>query len=226
MRAVVAGAVLALLLRLVLLLPADLYARVVAHSLDGSPAADGAPTAGWDFWRRGPMTEASGDTPSVIDPGFLRQFVFATWWVGAVAGLVLVWRAGGRATDVACGAVAGAAAGVAGAATLGCLTILLDALPRAILGLLNAPTASPWLMTPLWVVLALACWTFMGGVAGLALGVLGPRGGRILSAAAAPLTLDLAGVRHGRNGVFFRGAITVAALCRPPPTLISTNALM
>ena len=72
------------------------------------------------------MTEASGDTPSVIDPGFLRQFVFATWWVGAVAGLVLVWRGGGRATDVACGAVAGAAAGVAGAATLACLTVLFD----------------------------------------------------------------------------------------------------
>ena len=38
------------------------------------------------------MTAASGDKPSVIDPGFLRLFVFATWWVGAAAGLFLVWR--------------------------------------------------------------------------------------------------------------------------------------
>ncbi len=196
-RAVVAGAVLALLLRLILLLPADLYARVIARSLDGSPAAGQAPTAGWDFWRRGPMTEASGDTPAVIDPGFLRQFVLAIWWVGAVVGLVLAWRAGGRAADVACGVVAGAAAGVAGAATLGCLTILLDGLPRALLGLLDISTASPWLATPLWVVLVLACWTFMGGIAGLALGVLGSRGRRVLSAAAAPLnwTLRACGLR-------------------------------
>ena len=120
-RAVVAGAVLALLLRLACCCPptSTPASSATPWTARRPPAA---PTAGWDFWRLGPMTEASGDKPSVIDPGFLRQFVFATWWVGAVAGLVLVWRAGGRATDVACGVVAGAAAGVVGAATLGCLT--------------------------------------------------------------------------------------------------------
>ena len=92
------------------------------------------PTAGWDFWRLGPMTEASGDKPSVIDPGFLRQFVFADV-VGRRGGRAVAGRGarGGRLTDVACGGVAGAAAGVAGAATLGCVTVLLDGLPRMLL---------------------------------------------------------------------------------------------
>ena len=211
-RTVAAGTVLALLLRLALLLPDDLYARVIGRALDGSATTAGrAPTAGWDFWRLGPMTEASGDMPSVIDPGFLRHFVFATWWIGAVAGLVLVWRAGGRATDVACGVVAGSAAGVAGAATLGCLTVLFDGLPRAILSLFNVPTASPWLVTPLWVVLRAGQLDFPGrrrrpgaGASRIARGSHSVGGGGAAD-------LDLADVRPIGNGDLFRSAITIAA---------------
>ncbi|HVS38581.1 MAG TPA: hypothetical protein VMS17_23700, partial [Gemmataceae bacterium] len=184
--AILAGALLALLLRAALLLPADLYARVIARSMDSSSTPQ-PPTAGWDFWRLGPMTDG------VIDPGFLRQFVLATWWIGVVGGLILVWRRGGRGADMACGAVAGLAAGVGGGATLGCLLVVLDGLPRAILDLFNsaagssAASMSPLLATPLWFLLALGSWTFLGGLAGLALAMLGARGGRILSAGAAPL---------------------------------------
>ena len=196
-RAVFAGAVLALLLRLVLLLPADFYARLLARPAGGPPAA------GWDFWRLGPMGE------TVIDPGFVRQFIFATWWVGGVAGLFLVWRRGGRTADVACGVVAGAAAGAVGAATLACVLVLFDGLPRMILNLINAAagpsaaSASPWAATPLWIILALGSWTLMGGVAGLALGVMGARGGRVLTAAAAPLTWALRACGMGGMASYF-----------------------
>jgi hypothetical protein len=209
-KAIVAGAVLALLVRLFLLLPGDLYARLISRAVAGpSAAAAPAPPGGWDFWRLGPMTAAVGDKPSAIDPVFLGQFIFATWWLGGVAGLVLVWRAGGRATDVACGVVAGAAAGVVGAATAACLMVLFDGLPRLPLQILNA-TAGPsiasmsaWIATPLWIVLALGCWTFLGAAAGFALGMLGARGGRILTAAAAPLTWLLRTCGMGRAAVLF-----------------------
>jgi hypothetical protein len=143
------------------------------------------------------MTTAAGEKPSVIDPGFLRQFIFATWWVGVVAALVLTWRAGGRMSDLACAAVAGAAAGIVGAATLACLTVLLDGVAR--LPLCGASAAagpslaslSPWVATPLWMVLTVGSWTLLGAAAGLVLGAVGPRGGRVLSAAAAPLAWAL-----------------------------------
>ena len=206
-QAAVIGAVLALLLRLVLFLPADLYARVVARAFGGPAAA--VPTAGWDFWRLGPMTEAAGDKPSVIDPGFLRQFVFATWWVGGAAGMLLVWRSGGRWTDMACGGVAGAAAGVAGAATLGCVTVLLDGLPRMLLGALgvaagpSSAVLSPWLATTLWLVFAVGCWTLLGAGFGLLLGAFGVRGGRLLGMAAAPLAWLLRACGLPRLGSLF-----------------------
>jgi hypothetical protein len=190
-RAATIGAVLALLLRAVLFLPADLYARIMARAMEAPTATVArAPTAGWNFWQIGPMTEAAGDKPAVLDPGFLRQFVWATWWLGGVAGLILVWRHGGRWTDVACGAAAGAAAGVAGAATLGCGMVFLDGLPRLLLAMMGAASGSslsPWTATPLWFVLAVGCWTLVGAAAGFLLGAFGAKGTRILGAAAAPL---------------------------------------
>jgi hypothetical protein len=190
-RAAAIGAVLALLLRAVLFLPADLYARIMARAMEAPTATVArAPTASWNFWQIGPMTEAAGDKPAVLDPGFLRQFVWATWWLGGVAGLILVWRHGGRWTDVACGAAAGAAAGVAGAATLGCGMVFLDGLPRLLLAMMGAASGSslsPWAATPLWFILAVGCWALLGAGAGFLLGAFGARGMRILTAAAAPL---------------------------------------
>ncbi len=124
------------------------------------------------------MTTAVGDKPAVLDPGFLRQFVIATWWLGGVGGLILVWRRGGRWTDAAFGVAAGAAAGVAGAATLGCVMVFIDGLPRLLLasfgrGLLTVPTSSPWIATTLWFLLAVGCWTLLGAGVGLLRGALG-----------------------------------------------------
>jgi hypothetical protein len=180
--AVMVGAVLALLLRAALFLPADLYARILAQG-----SGEHAPTAGWNFWQTGPMTAAMGDKPAVLDPIFLRQFILATWWLGGVAGLILVWRHGGRWTDAACGVAAGAAAGVAGAATLGCGMVFLDGLPRLLLAMMGAVSLSPWAATPLWFILTVGCWTLLGAGVGFLLGAFGARGTRILTAAAAPL---------------------------------------
>ena len=80
---------------------------------------------------------------------------------------------------MACGGVAGAAAGVVGAATLGCVMVLLDGLPRMLLGVLNlaagpsAAALSPGVATPLWLLFALGCWTLVGAGLGLLLGGLG-----------------------------------------------------
>jgi hypothetical protein len=101
--------------------------------------------------------------------------------------LILVWRRGGRWTDKACGVAAGAAAGLAGAATLGCLMIFIDGLPRLLLAMMGGASLSPWTATPLWFVLAVGCWTLLGAGVGLLLGVFGARGVRLLSEAAAPL---------------------------------------
>jgi hypothetical protein len=138
---VLTGLLLGLFARLLLAVPADVIAR-------------GA-TGGLERWARSPLTEE----------GFLRWFVLATWWVGAVAGVVVARRQGGRLTDLFCGAVAGAFAGLAGAATGGCVLALLDALPRAVLSQLEVPPLPPWAALVMWVGLASACWAALGAAA-------------------------------------------------------------
>src|SRR5262249_42951880 len=62
-----AGAILALVFRLVLALPADLYGRLLV----------GGPGAGTlERWAQAPASEES----------FLRRLTLATWWIGALGG--------------------------------------------------------------------------------------------------------------------------------------------
>jgi hypothetical protein len=173
LQGLVVGALLALLLRALLVVPADLFARVL-----GARARQPPPGA-LLRWLEAPGTE----------DGFLRLFVLATWWVGGILGVVLVWRRGGRWADLLCGAVAGAALGLLASATLGCGLIVVDAVPRFLLAMLvrPRPDTSPWLWTPIWALLAVACWTALGGALGLLLSAAGP-GRRLLGAAAAPLS--------------------------------------
>ncbi|HWG42947.1 MAG TPA: DUF5717 family protein [Gemmataceae bacterium] len=166
------GALLALLLRLLLTGPADLYARGW-----GQPAGSA--------WSSAPWIYTAGSENS-----FLKLFILATWWAGIFFGAGLVWRRGGRLTDVFCGAVAGAFAGVIAAGTLGCLLLVFDAVPGALLTRMakpNAFAASPGFWMLLWIVLASGCWAILGGGAGFLLSGLGQRGLRLLSAAAEPL---------------------------------------
>jgi hypothetical protein len=85
--------------------------------------------------------------------------------------------------------VAGAGAGVIGSASLGCVLLLFDALPRAILGhitVLSTREASPVIWLLLWVALASLCWAILGGGAGFLLSGLGQRGITFLRAFAVP----------------------------------------
>jgi len=168
------GALLALMLRLLLTGPADLYARGW-----GQAAGSGWAQAPWIY-----TTGAEND--------FLKRFILATWWAGIFVGVALVWRRGGRATDVFCGAVAGAVAGVLSTGTLGCLLLVFDAVPGALLSNWtstrpNAFANAPGIWMLLWIVLASVCWALLGGGAGFLLSGLGQRGLHLLSAAAGPL---------------------------------------
>jgi hypothetical protein len=136
----------------------------------------------------------------------LRPFVLATWWLGIVLGLVLVWRRGGRGTDLFCGTVAGAFAGLIGAATLGCLLLVLDALPYALLAHMTAsrpPAASPWAWLPLWVLLAPLTWALLGGGLALALTTLGRRGAQLLDTIASPFAWLFRSCGLERAAAFF-----------------------
>jgi hypothetical protein len=166
------GALLALLLRLLLTGPADLYARGWGQA---------AETA----WTQAPWIYTTG-----AENHFLRRFILATWWIGIFLGAVLVWRRGGRGTDVFCGGVAGAFAGILAAGTLGCLLLFFDAAPGALLTHWTSSqnfADAPARWTLLWIVLASACWALVGGGTGFLLSGLGQRGLHLLGAAAGPL---------------------------------------
>ncbi|HEV3262953.1 MAG TPA: zinc ribbon domain-containing protein [Gemmataceae bacterium] len=189
------GAMAALLTRLALAAPADLYARVLARAV--APAAgDRLPPGSPAGWLRSLLVDVAPDTDapagslqSWLDgpPGgnFVRHFVLATWWLGALGGGWLVGRRGGRGADVALGTIAGGILGVTAAATAACLLTLLDTFPRLVLQLLSGGTSSAaggaWLWTPAWVLLAAMAWALLGGVAGLVLHAGGRPGQQLLA---------------------------------------------
>jgi hypothetical protein len=182
------GALVALLLRLLLVFPADLYARLLTSPADAVPA-----TGSGAFWARSPMD----------DEAFPRLFVLATWWLGGIVGAGLVWRAGGRAADLFCGLVAGAGAGLAAAATACCVLAVVDGLPRALVGALGGASTAPGEWTVPWLVLAPLCWAVLGGSAGLVLCAFGEGGARLLAGCTAPLVGVCRLLGLGRLADFF-----------------------
>ncbi len=176
-RMLAVGALLGLVARVLLMVPADLYARL----LSGSRGPAAGSLAAWT------------QVPSA-DDGFLRLMALALWWVGAGVGAFLVWRSGGRWIDLLFGLLAGAVAGLAAGATLGCALVAGDSLPRALLRPLEGTGGlGAGMATPLWLLTALACWAVLGGALGLLLGLRGKAG----SAALAWLASPLAGVLRG-----------------------------
>jgi hypothetical protein len=166
------GALLALMLRLLLTGPADLYARGWGQATDAA-------------WRQAPWIYASG-----AENHFLKRFILATWWAGIFLGAALVRRRGGSWTDVFCGGIAGAFAGVISAGTLGCVLLVFDAAPGALLTHWTSPkhfAEAPAVWTLIWIALASACWAIVGGGAGFLLSSLGQRGLHLLRASAGPL---------------------------------------
>ena len=159
------AAILGLLYRACLALPADLVGRVWA----GPPQP---PPGSFAAWLQ----------PPALEGNFIKTFVLTTWWLGALGGGLWLWRRGGRATDALCGAIAGGVAGLIGMATLACLVPQIDFVPRQLWQILNEvlrPGGEPgwaWVWTPAWILLACACWAGLGGGLGLVLSLLGQRG--------------------------------------------------
>jgi hypothetical protein len=170
------GMLLGLLYRLLLIGPADLFARLFAPAVDPSIARGSL-----ESWKESPIfMVVNGQLEMRLE--FVKYFVVATWWVGALGGAVLLWQRGSRWADVLCGSIAGAVAGLAGAASLACFLELADGLPRLLLrhlsGVLKPANGSgaAWLWTPLWLALAVLCWTAVGGAAGFLLRCAGKPG--------------------------------------------------
>jgi len=174
LRPLLVGAVPMLIYRVLLAIPGDLFARLIK-----APRNAGIVPGSLAFWT----------SPPGADDGFLAYFVLASWWLGALLGLGFVWRGGGKITDLFCGLVAGAFAGLIGAATLGCLVSALDVFPRTLLWGLGkaAGDMAPGLATSLWLMTAPCTWALLGGALGWLLCSLGPAGVRVLAALAGPL---------------------------------------
>src|SRR5207302_3665291 len=86
-----AGALLGLLCRVLLAGPADLYARVLAASPNPR-----VPPGSFASWLESPLA----------DDAFVKHFVLASWWLGALAGGVLVWKRASHRTDLPFGVIA------------------------------------------------------------------------------------------------------------------------
>lgn len=165
----IVGAVLGLSLRLLLVIPEA--ASAATHGV------------AW-FHEAGP------------DVGLLRLLLLAAGGVGALVGLVLVWRSNGRITDLVCGLLAGTVAGLAAGATLGSALLAGDSVPRAILTAAGLPTAFR-------VPAAIVVWTLLGGVGGVVMGLFGSTGRSLLGGLASPLAGVARGLRmHGLARVF------------------------
>jgi hypothetical protein len=167
---VMIGAMAGLLFRLLLAIPADLYARFL---MVDNPRGAVATFAGWL------EVPATGEV-------FFRHFVLFTFWLGALAGTLFLWRRGSQLIDALYGLIAGAMAGLAGAATFACILPAVDILPRLLwralgtsTGWINS-TGHAFLWTILWIMLAALCWTGIGAVAGFVLGRVGRGGGLLL----------------------------------------------
>jgi hypothetical protein len=193
------GLLLGALYRLFLAGPADLFARLAAARRDSAPSP-GSLAA----WLQSPIF-GSGPQPRLE---FVKFFVLASWWIGALAGAVLLWQRGSRRADVLAGAVAGAGAGLAGAATLACLVDAVDSLPRAVLRqaasfLRSTEGSSAWVWTSVWLLVAAACWGILFGMITFISHWAGRAGGRLLGAIAAPVVwlLHSCGLR-GLAGLF------------------------
>jgi hypothetical protein len=171
-----AGALLFLICRLLLAVPADLFARVLA----ASPRTGAGSFGGWL-------------EPATADGEFIKHFVLATWWLGAVVGGMLLGQRGTRWADVLSGILAGGVAGILTSATLGCVLPFVDTLPRLLWHRLGAFVLGSdlsmlaWLWAPIWIITAAACWGLVGGLAGLLLRLAGKRGREVLEWAARPV---------------------------------------
>jgi hypothetical protein len=233
LNAVVAMALAFVLLRLLLIFPADFHARPQATAAAAGKVAQQDPRmlpedsaannyTGWLTlpWFRlllvgdAPLPELR--LPESVAPGsarqfrdafishFLRTFVGWTWWLGALLGPLWLWQRGASLADLPWGIIAGAVLGVMASATLACLVLVLDLVPQLIWDLTLRHSGAPILLV-VWLLLALLCWAGLGALVGLLLAALGPLGKALL-----------APVQHGLAGLCRMCGLTgLADFCAP-----------
>jgi hypothetical protein len=195
--AVVAMALACLLLRLALVPVVDLTARgkasIAAARRVEQPPGKESPLHGVGGWLHLPwssiLTGAEATFPAeAINPGasaqvdagqyrhyfdsyLVRHVVTLLWWVGAVAGVVIMWRRGDGMRDLLWGLVAGIIGGVAVSATLACILREAEILPHILWGQGGAP--GPFMLL-VWLLVVVSYWAALGAVLGLVLSLFGP----------------------------------------------------
>ena len=100
---------------------------------------------------------------------YIRRFVWWTWWIWALVGMLILWRRGG-AEDMIFGLIAGAAAGIAASATIASVVLVVEILPHSLM----QPEHAGLGLLLVWVLLALITWSLFGVVVGLLCGLFGP----------------------------------------------------
>jgi hypothetical protein len=196
------------LIRLALVPVMDLYGRGAAANealvkITPELSAGDRPLLLWGNWLKLNWVRVYLDPkPDVLDPllgaatpatlertrefrdaytGFLLRVVAGlTWWVGAVLGVVLLWRRGSMG-DAPWGLIAGAGAGIAASATIGSIVMIGDLVPHFLWQLTLQSDGDQWLRLPLWSLLAVVWWTLLGFVLGIGLTMLGPLGRPVLA---------------------------------------------
>jgi hypothetical protein len=186
----------------------DFYGRgIAANEALARVAASGGsthdrPSLAWGGWLNIPWTRVYFDPQkealdSLLGPAapaqaertrnfrdyyisrLLRVVIGFTWWIGAVAGVFMLWRRG-NATDAPWGLIAGAAAGLALSATLGSIVVAGDVGPHFLWERTLQGTADGLWLLPLWTLLVLLWWTALGVLFGISLKLLGPLGKAML----------------------------------------------
>ncbi len=156
---VVTVALVLLLVRMLLMPLADFFARDAAMQAAAEKALGGPQDFNDYFTSR-----------------FVRIVTLGTFWLGAVGGAFVLWRRSG-VLSAPWGLVAGAVAGLGGAATLASLVLVGDKVPELICG----PPGAGGAALPVWILVVLPCWAVMGAALGAVLGLAGPLG-RVLLA--------------------------------------------
>ncbi len=155
--------------------------RSAAHKLDLNVTPD-SPVGGGAGWLRLPwpailLSENAQVPAELFDPSnhatvkaadlrdyfvasFVRSFTLLTWWLGGVLGAVLLWRRGG-VLDIPWGFVAGAVAGLAGAATFASAFLVIEIVPHLAWHVVTGDSGGPFAWFG-WVILALVWWLMLG----------------------------------------------------------------
>ncbi|MFM7151665.1 MAG: DUF5717 family protein [Gemmataceae bacterium] len=156
-----------LFLRLLFVIPGDLLPRLFF------PGGQQSPTPGTlTSWSAVPSPEGS----------IIRWVSLALCWFLPLLALRSVRQRNGPPSDQVFALVAGCFGGLAFAATLCCVVVAGDSLPRFLLGLVPLGSqASPWIATPLWLLIALLAWMLIGACVGALLVLIRPLGRSLLS---------------------------------------------